>query len=168
MICARRYPEDHEAGWKNPKHCQQWANTRTYTSPAFGSLPAEAITEAITTEHVVEALRPIWLEKTETACRLRQRIERVVPWAAVQKFRQSETPARWRGHFDHLLPPPAKIPRVTHHPATDYRDARDFMARLRERDDITSKALAFTVLTACRTNEILGAIWDEIDWEARI
>jgi hypothetical protein len=163
--CARRYLEDHGAGWKNPKHRQQWANTlRTYASPVFGSLPVEAIT----TEHVVEALRPIWLEKTETASRLRQRIERVLSWAAVQKFRQSENPARWRGHLDHLLPPPAKIRRVTRHSAMDYRDAPDFMARLRERDDITSKALAFTVLTACRTNEVLGATWDEIDWEARI
>jgi hypothetical protein len=163
--CARRYLEDHGAGWKNPKHRQQWANTlRTYASPVFGSLPVEAIT----TEHVVEALRPIWLEKTETASRLRQRIERVLSWAAVQKFRQSENPARWRGYLDHLLPPPAKIRRVTRHSAMDYRDAPDFMARLRERDDITSKALAFTVLTACRTNEVLGATWDEIDWEARI
>jgi integrase len=163
--CAQRYIQAHEAGWRNAKHRQQWANTlRDYASPVFGSMPVEAIS----TECVLEALRPLWLKKPETASRVRQRTERVLAWAAVHGYRHGDNPARWRDHLDHLLPPPAKVRRVAHHAALAYADVPAFMARLGERTDIASKALAFTVLTACRTNEVLGAIWDEIDWEARI
>jgi hypothetical protein len=163
--CARLYIAAHEAAWRNLKHRQQWANTlRDYASPVFGSLPVEEVT----TERVLAALQPIWLKKPETASRLRQRVERVLAWATVNKYRQGENPAAWRNHLDQLLPAPAKVHRPGNHAALPYRDVPAFMARLREREDIASKALFFTVLTACRTNECLGATWAEIDLEARV
>jgi integrase len=163
--CAKLYIEAHEPSWRNPKHRQQWANTlRDYPSPVFGSLPVEAIT----TEFVLEALRPLWLKKPETASRVRQRIERVLAWATVKKYRQGDNPARWRGQLDHLLAPPGKVRCVNHHAAMPYAAVPAFMARLGERSDIAAKALAFLVLTACRTNEVLGSTWAEIDLEARV
>jgi hypothetical protein len=86
-----------------------------------------------------------------------KRIERVLAWATVHKYREGKNPAPWRGHLDHLLLPPAKVRRVTHHAAMAYADVPAFMARLNERTEIASKALAFTILTACRTNEVLSA-----------
>jgi integrase len=163
--CAAQYIEAHEAGWRNDKHRSQWANTlRDYVSPVLGALPIDMIE----TEHVLSSLKKIWIEKPETASRVRQRIERVLDWARVRGFRQGENPARWKGHLDHLLPAKNKVARVKHHAAMPYRDIPSFMARLSERTDIASKALAFTILTACRTGEVIGARWQEIDLEGRV
>jgi integrase len=162
--CAARYIEAHEAGWRNPKHRAQWESTlRTYASPVLGAVPVEQIT----TEKVLEALRPLWLKKPETASRVRQRIERVLDAARVQGLRGGENPARWRGHLDHLLPPKGRIAKVEHHAAMPYHDVLNLMAQLRDRTEIAAKALAFTILTACRTGEVIGAKWSEIDWEGR-
>jgi integrase len=164
--CAKLYIAAHEPSWRNAKHRQQWTNTlRDYASPVFGSMPVAAITM----ERILEALTPLWLKKPETASRVRQRIERVLAWATVHGYRQGENPARWRGHLDHLLPPPSKVRLVTHHAAMAYVEVPAFMARLRERDGgIAARALAFAILTGCRTNEVLGATWDEIDLGSRV
>jgi integrase len=162
--CAAQYIEAHEAAWRNPKHRQQWANTlRDYVSPVLGAVPVDTIT----TELVLEALKKVWVERPETASRVRQRIERVLDWARVRGFRQGENPARWQGHLDHLLPAKTKIAKVRHFSAMSYADVPEFMGRLAGRNDIAAKALAFLVLTACRTGEVLGARWQEIDLEGR-
>ena len=104
---------------------------RTYASPVFGSLPVAAIS----TEHVLAALKPVWLTKPATASRARQRIERVLAFARVRGYCQGENPARWRDHLDQLLPKPSKVRAQGHHAATDYRDLPEFMAQLLGRSE---------------------------------
>src|SRR6516165_10035380 len=163
--CAEAYIEAHKAGWQNAKHAAQWTSTlKTYAYPVFGALPVQAIDVAL----IAKVLEPIWTTKTETASRLRGRIERVLDWATVRGFRQGENPARWRGHLDKLLPSRAKVRAVKHHAALPFKEIADFMARLREHDTTAARALEFAILTVARTSEVLGAKWDEIDLEGRV
>ncbi|WP_233829223.1 tyrosine-type recombinase/integrase [Paraburkholderia sp. ZP32-5] len=163
--CAEAYIEAHRSGWKNAKHADQWTNTLdTYASPHFGSLVVSAIDTAL----VMKALEPIWTEKTETASRVRGRIESVLDWATVRGYRSGENPARWKGHLDHLLPKRSKVQKVEHHAALPYSDAPAFMVELRKLDNTGAKALELLILTATRTNEIIGARWDEFDLSAAI
>lgn len=149
-----------EAEWKNSKHRQQWENTlATYAEPVLGSIDVSMIE----TTHVMRVLEPIWREKTETAIRVRGRVEQVLDWAKVRGHRQGENPARWRGHLDHLLPAPAKIAKVTHHPAVAIEDAPAVVARIADAVGMGARALLFQVLTATRSGEVRGAIWSEID-----
>src|ERR1700757_5133648 len=158
--CAAAYIEAHKASWKNGKHAEQWRGSlRNYASPVFGSSPVSAIDLAL----VMKALEPIWQTKTETASRLRGRIEAVLDWATVRGYRRGENPARWRGHLDKLLPARAKIQKVEHHPALPYDEIADFTAALREQEGIAARALEFLILTAARTGEIIGARWNELD-----
>jgi len=161
---AADYIAAHRPGWKNAKHAQQWENTlKTYASPVIGKLaPGD-----VTTAHVLEVLKPIWTEKTETASRVRNRIELVLDAAKARGLREGENPARWRGHLDKLLPRREKVQAVKHHTALPYPQLPAFMALLTG-DDMTTKAMQMTILTACRTSEVLGATWDEIDLQARI
>jgi integrase len=110
-------------------------------------------------------LRPIWTTKTETASRLRQRIEAVLDYATAVKARVGDNPARWRGHLDHLLAKPSAVHTVKHHPALDWRQAPDFMAQLAKRPGIDARALAFTILTVARSGEVRGMKWRELDLE---
>jgi integrase len=163
--CVRQYIEDHEAGWRNPKHRAQWKSTlASYASPVFGKLPVSAIDDGL----VLRAVKPIWSVKPETASRVRGRIESVLDWARVHGYRSGENPARWKGHLDHLLPAKSKVRRVKHHAAMPYTAISSFMAALRQRDDGTARALEFTILTAARTGECLGATWDEIDLHNKV
>ncbi|TVO65932.1 tyrosine-type recombinase/integrase [Denitromonas ohlonensis] len=163
--CASQYIEAHAAGWRNAKHAQQWRNTlNTYASPVIGRMPVQDIT----TDDVLKILTPIWPIKTETASRVRSRIELVMSWAKAKKFRTGENPAVWRGNLDCLLAKPAKVKAVRHHPALPYHDITAFMADLRAREGMGARALEFAILTAARSNEIRGATWDEIDLERRI
>jgi integrase len=163
--CARAYIEAHEAAWRNAKHRAQWVNTlRKYASPVFGSMRVEEIT----TEHLLAALKPVWLEKPETASRLRGRIERVLAWAAVNKHRQGDNPARWRAHLDELLPKKSKIRAVRHHPALPWREIGSFMAALRLQTSVAAACLEFTILTASRSGEARGATWAEIDFTTNV
>jgi integrase len=160
--CAAAYIEAHKPSWKNAKHRDQWPNTlNTYASPVFGSLPVQAIDVGL----VMKALEPIWQTKPETASRLRGRIEAVLDWAKVRGYRNGENPARWRGHLDHLLPAPSKAKsakrRVTgkgeHHAAMPFDLVPEFVAELSGREAISARALQFTILTAKRTGEVIGA-----------
>ena len=162
---AADYIAAHRPGWKNAKHAQQWENTlNTYASPFIGKLsPGE-----ITTEHVLKVLQPIWTTKPETASRVRNRIELVLDAAKARRLREGENPARWRGHLDKLLPKREKVQAVKHHPALPWSELPAFMAKLKKLDKVTFKAMQMTILTACRTSEVLGATWDEIDLEARV
>lgn len=153
----------HEAGWRNPKHRQQWRNTiNTYATPVIGDLPVDEVGTA----DVRRVLEPIWRTKVETASRLRGRIEKVLGWAAAQGFRSRENPARWRGHLDALLPAPSKVRRVRHHAAMDWRELPAFVVKLRDQPGIAARALVFAILTAGRSGEVRGATWAEIDLDA--
>jgi len=163
--CAEAYIAAHRAGWKNAKHADQWETTlSSYASPIFGSLSVAEIDTAL----VVKVLGAIWETKTETATRLRGRIEKILDWATVGKYRQGENPARWRGHLDHLLANPHKIAKVAHHPALPWREAGAFMAELRKQMGTSARALEFVILTAARSGEVRGATWSEIDLDAAI
>ncbi len=163
--CALAYIEAHRGEWKNSKHAQQWGNTlATYAYPMFGDLPVSAVDDAL----VLKVLMPIWESKTETATRLRGRIESVLDWATFSKFRQGENPARWKGHLDNSLAKPNKVAKVKHHAALPYAEMGPFMAGLREREGVGAKALEFAVLTAARSGEVRGATWDEIDLDGRL
>jgi integrase len=111
---------------------------------------------------------PLWLAKTETASRVRGRVERILDWAAVQGMRSGVNPARWRGHLDKLLPQRSKVAPVRHHPAVPWVQIPAFMAGLRQREDISTRALEFTCLTCVRTNETIGATWPEIDLDGKL
>src|SRR5262249_8388536 len=111
---------------------------------------------------------PIWRGKTETASRVRGRIEAVLDWATARGYRQGENPARWRGHLDKLLPPRAKVRKVEHHPALPYNEMGDFMTTLRQHDAIAARALEFLILTAARTGEVIGARWSEFDLAEKV
>lgn len=158
--CAEAYIEVNRHGWKNPKHAQQWSNTlKQYAYPIFGKLPVAEIDTAL----VIKCLEPIWTSKNETASRLRGRIETVLDWATVSKYREGENPARWRGHLDKILPKPSKVQKIEHHAALPYAEIAVFMAKLRGQSVVAARCLEFTILTATRTNESIGATWDEID-----
>lgn len=163
--CAARYIASHESGWRNPKHAGQWRSTlATYASPVIGSMSVAEIETA----HVMRILEPIWSTKAETASRLRGRVEAVLDWAKVQGYRDGESPARWRGHLDKLLPARAKVARVQHHPALPWREVSQFMQELRTMPGTAARALEFIILTAARTGEAIGATWQEIDLDRRI
>jgi hypothetical protein len=124
----RGYIDAHRKSWKNDKHAAQWpASLSAYAYPVFGDLPVQSIDVAL----VTKALEPIWRDKTETASRLRGRIEAVLDWARARGYRHGDNPARWRGHLDKLLPARAKVQRVEHHAALLYPGIGEFMALLR-------------------------------------
>ena len=157
---ALNYIESQKAGWKNAKHASQWTNTlRTYAFPVIGALPPNEIT----TEHVLKVLKPIWTKIPETASRVRNRIELVLDAAKAVGLREGENPARWRGHLDKLFPKRSKVSKVVHHPALPWQEAPGFMVELRKHRSASHRALEMTVLSCCRTSEVLNATWDEID-----
>lgn len=163
--CAAAYIEAHRAGWKNEKHGAQWESTLAkYASPVIGLLPVASVDMSL----VLRVLEPIWSTKTETASRLRGRIESVLDWATVRGFRSGDNPARWKGHLDKVLPTPGKVQKVKHHAALSYHDAGAFMADLRQREGIGARALEFAILTAARSGEVRGAQWQEIDTLKRV
>jgi integrase len=163
--CAKAYIESHTAGWRNAKHAQQWTNTlATYVYPEFGSAPVGDVDVAM----VMKVLEPLWTTKSETAGRVRGRIEAVLDWAKVRGFRAGENPARWRGHLSNLLPARSKVRAVKHHAALPYAEIGAFVADLRGREGAAAAALEFLILTAARTAEVIGGRWSEIDFATRL
>lgn len=162
---AKEYIESHKAAWKNDKHQSQWTNTlETYANPFIGTKPVAEIT----TDDVLGILKPIWNTKTETATRVRSRIELVLSYAKAMKLRSGENPALWRGHLDALLPKPTKLKNVRHHPALPYTRMAEFMAKLRATKGTSARALEFAILTAARSGEVRLATWSEIDLDAKL
>jgi integrase len=163
--CAEAYIDAHEVGWRNEKHKHQWRATLTnYAVPKFGKLPVAEIDTGL----VMKAVEPIWREKPETASRLRGRIESVLDWATVRGYRAGDNPARWRGHLAHLLPHREKVRAVRHHPAMAYVEVPAFLGEICDVEGMSARALEFTILTAARTGEAIGARWDELDLDARV
>lgn len=154
-----------QAEARNPKHGKQWASTlETYAYPVLGPMSVADIELA----HVKQVLEPIWQTKTETATRVRQRIEAVLSWASVHGHRSGENPARWKGNLDAVLPAPTKVSKVEHHRAMPMDDMHDFMLALEKRKGIAPRCLAFVILTAVRSGEARAATWDEIDLAEKV
>lgn len=163
--CSTAYIKAHASGWKNEKHANQWTSTlQTYASPVIGNLPVAVVD----TGHMLKVLEPIWGTKTETASRLRGRIEKVLDWATVSGYRAGENPARWKGHLENLLPRPSKVTKVTHLAALPWVDIPEFLKGLREQEGVAARALEFAILTAARSGEVRGASWSEIDLAKRL
>ena len=163
--CADAYIASHDAGWRNASHRQQWLNTLAqHVHPTLGALPVAAIDTGL----VLKAIELIWKTIPETASRVRGRIEGILDFAKARGYRSGENPARWRGHLDDLLPARRKLGKVKHHAALLYTEMASFMVALRYDSSIGARALEFTILTAARTGEVLGAVWDEIDMAARV
>jgi integrase len=156
---AAAYIATHRAGLKSAKHAKQWATTiATYAEPRLGKLNVADVDTSL----ISQVLEPIWTTKTETAGRVRGRIESILDWARVKGYRAGENPARWRGCLDKLLPKQSKVRRVRHHAAMPYDLVPKFMAELRQKNGSSARALEFTILTAARTGEVLTARPSEI------
>ena len=161
---ARRCHEAKVDEFRSEKHRKDWiAALERHAFPVIGSMPVGEIE----LPHIMRVLEPIWREKTETATRVRQRIESTLTWAAVSGFRSGENPARWDGNLREVLPNPSKITKVKHHRAIPWQDVPEFMQDLRKRQGMATRALEFAILTAARSSEVRKATWDEIDLEAR-
>lgn len=159
------YFNANQSQWKSAVHRAQFMSTlKTYAFPTLGKL---AVAD-IDTPLVLRVLRPIWESKTETASRVRQRIEAVLAWATVNHYRTGDNPARWKNLLDKALPKPTKVTKVVHHPSLDYREAPAFMRKLRQRQGFAAAALQLTVLCATRTSETILATWDEFDLDEGI
>jgi integrase len=161
-VAADAYIASHRAEWRNVKHAHQWENTlRDYAMPVLGSLSVRDIN----TGHIMRVLEPHWLTKNPTMINVKGRIKTVLDWCKVKGYRDagSENPAVWEGALDHLLPAPAKVAKVEHHPALDYRSLPEFMQRLRQQSGTPARALEFLILTCARLNEAVGATPGEID-----
>ena len=154
-----------DPGWRNGKHRNQWRSTlQTYAYPIIGDTEVSAID----TPMVVRVVEPLWLTKTETASRLRGRLEAVLDRARALGLRNGENPARWKGHLEHLLPQKTKVAPVQHHEALAYPDIGTFMAELREQKGVAARGLEFLILTCARTGEVIGCRWNELDLDARV
>ncbi|HXF65642.1 MAG TPA: integrase arm-type DNA-binding domain-containing protein [Burkholderiales bacterium] len=163
--CATAYIESHRAGWKSAKHAGQWTETlNTFAGPIIGTLPVQAVDTGL----VLKILEPIWAKLPETASRLRGRIEAVLDWAKARGHRSGENPARWKGHLNQLLPALARKSRAKHYAALPYEQIGEFVTRLRALDSVGALALEFTILTAARTGEVIGAKPEEIDLDKAI
>jgi integrase len=162
---AYKTHEKKKTEFKNSKHAKQWISTlEKYAFPFIGSKQVSVIE----LPDVLQVLEPIWQKKTETATRVRQRIETVLIWAEVSGYRSGDNPARWRGHLSEVLPKPSKIKAVQNMPALPYKDMYSFMTELRKRPGLGARALELIVLTACRSGECRFATWDEFNFSEKV
>jgi integrase len=162
--CALDYIASHEATWSTKSH-DQWLNSlESHVFPRIGHL----FVRDVGVPQVLEVLRPIWQEITETASRVRGRIERILDWAKVAQLRSGENPARWKGHLEVMLGAPTKVQASEHFKALHYSHVPAFMARLREEKGQGAKALEFAILTASRSTQARGATWAEVDLESAV
>jgi integrase len=161
--CADELIKSKSSEWRSKIHARQWRQTiEQYCAPI-----AEMPIDAIDTAAVLKVLKPIWSRAPETAERLRGRIESVLNYAKAHKLRDGENPAAWRGHLALILPKRQKLSRG-HHAAMPYRDVPAFVGKLREAETVPALALEFTILTAARIGEVLGARWSEIDLPSKV
>ena len=160
-----KYLANKLAEFRNEKHQKQWRSSLdTYAVPIIG----EMLVDDLTVQDMQRTLEPIWTTKTETASRLRGRIEAIIAWALVAGHRKGDNPARWKGNLDAILPKPGKVSKITHHPALQLKDAKAWFADVRGRSGFASRALEFMALTAARSGEVRGALWSELDLKAKL
>lgn len=163
--CTEEYLRAHSASWKSTRHAEIWhSSVRRFAYPVLGSLSVNVIERG----HIMRVLDPIWRTKTETAKKLRGRLEAILDWASVQDYRSSENPARWKGHLDKLLPKPSELHKVNHFAALPYEQIYDFMNELDDRDATSAQALRLLILTATRSGEVRGAKWSEINLDKAV
>lgn len=159
---AERFISSQQGQWRNHKHIYQWRQTmESYAYPVIGLTPVQDIK----LKDILNILEPIWHSKTETAARLRGRLEKILDWAIVHNHRPADNPARWKGYLDKVLPSPNKITKPQHYKALPIDEVPEFMCDLLAREGNSSLALAFIILTATRSGEVRGATWNEIDVE---
>ena len=164
---SERYIEDHRPSWSNPKHAAQWENTLVqYAYKTVGELDVNDVSVA----HILKILEQpvgnegkLWEARTETASRLRGRMEKVLDWAKGRGLRIGDNPAAWRGNLEAMLPRATKLQKIEHHPAVSLDQLGSFMIELRKRDGIAARALEFVILTAARSGEVRGMTWNEVD-----
>jgi len=162
--CADAYIKARSPGWRNDKHAQQWQNTlETYAHPTIG----EMLVRHVNIGHVTAIIEPHWTTKTETMNRVRNRIELVLDWATVRKYRSGDNPARWKGNLDKLLAERSKVAPVVGHRALDAADLYGFVEILRGVDGMGARCLEFVILTSCRSGEARLATWAEIDADSK-
>jgi integrase len=161
---ADKYLASHEAAWSNAVHRRQWRQTLDIACATLGKMPVASIATA----DVMRVWEPLWTTQTVTAMRLRGRLENVLDFATTHGMRHGENPSRWRGHLANLLPAPRRIAKVEHHAAMPWKEMPELMTALCADDSLASYALRFAILTTCRTGEVLGATWPEIDTEAAL
>ncbi len=176
--CAAEYIKTHAPGWRNPKHRAQWSATlEQYAFPFIGDKPVGEVTRAdvlavLTTQTTFDTDPPtegtLWELKTETATRVRGRIEKVLDYAKVKELRDGENPALWRNALSALLPAPGKVKKVVHHPALPYAQMPAFMKALKAMPGMGARALEFAILTAARSGEVRGTQWSEVDLDRGI
>ncbi len=163
--CAKQFISDKRAGWSNAKHAAQWGSTlETYAGPHIGKLPVDQVE----LDHIEAILRPIWASKTETASRVRGRIENILSWAIVKGYRKPPNPAIWRGNLEMLFPSKSKVHTPKHFNALPWVDLPKFMVELRKGQSLSALALEFTILTTARTGEVIAAKWDETNGDTWI
>lgn len=151
---------DKQSEWSSDKHAAQWVySLEKFAFPVIG----EMALDEIDTDDILKILTPIWKSKTETASRLRGRLEWILAAACTRKLRDGMNPALWRGHLQTILPAPKKMMEVRHHPALPYRALPEFLIRLRNTVSVAALALEFTILNASRTGEVLAGLRSEID-----
>ena len=162
---AERYIAERKPEWRDPRAAPTWESSLARLAhPYIGAKPIATLTTA----DVLTVLRPIWTTMTETADRVRGRIERILDYAATHGWRQGENPARWRGHLSNILPKPSAVARVEHHSAVAWKDIARVMARLAHSEGTGALAVRFACLTAARSNEVRSARWSEIDLQAKV
>lgn len=163
--CALALIESKSPSWSNKKHVQQWSNTLAqYVYPSIGDkYPAD-----VTLTDVKDILSPLWTTKTETANRVRMRIEAVLDYAAVHENSDRRNPTHWKGNLDKIFPAPNKIKRTTHFASAPYSDVPRIMSALRNKDCLSAYCLRFTILTATRSSEARGALWSEVNIDKRV
>jgi integrase len=160
--CAADYIKDNEASWSNAKHRLEWKRSLAkYVYPVIGSLPVAAVDEVL----VLKVLRPLWQLTPKTGAKMRGRIENIISWATVNRYRTGDNPARWQGHLEYALP---AIAQGGHHAAMPYDEVPAFLAKLRQQTGVRARCLEFAILTGARIGEALGATWDEVDLDKRV
>jgi integrase len=163
--CCEEFQKHHGPKWKSRKHAAQFMSTmRTYAFPVLGKLSVAEIDQPL----VLNVLKPIWGTKTETASRVRGRIENVLDFARVSGYRTGENPARWDGNLKHVLPARGQIAEVEHHASLPFDQLPGFMKQLQEREAVAARALEITILCATRTSETIEATWDEINFREKV
>lgn len=156
-----QYIDAHRSGWKNAKHADQWKNTlKMYAAEHIGAMDVAQIE----TEHILRVIQPIWSTKTETATRIRGRMEKILDWCSVRGYRTELNPARWKGNLEALLPPAARVQKRGHFAALPFIELPCFMDNLKSAAGTAARALEFAILTAARSGEVRGARWEEMDF----
>lgn len=163
--CAEKFIATHEPGWKHPKHTEQWKNSlENHVYPIIGEMPVKQVN----VEAVQRVLTPIWNTKTETATRVRGRIERILDWAQVNGYREGANPAYWRGNLEHIYTKPSKIMNIRHMPSLPYENMSSYMQALRKQGSLTANAIELMIYTVTRPTEALSAKWEEFDFNSGI